>query len=481
MLHKGKFLLPILVVMNVQAQTLKEDVVEVLQTNPIVLERLKNYRATKEDKSIANAEYMPTLNFRATAGYNNPGEIKDSIPTADYTNYETSLVLTQNLFNGFSTTNKVSYQEKRILASAYNYIEKVNDTAFEMTNAYLNVLRTSKLLETAQLNVEIIEGIYGKVKDLYEAGLTTNSEVKKIESSLSLAKSNLVVQQNNAHDAEYSYRRVLGRMPQTDAMQEPLLDVTMPESRQRASEYAIEHNPSMIVSRYNIEGAGYLMKQRKNGYYPTVDLEISQFLNDRSRQNPFDQQDDRFRARVVLNWNLFRGGTDSSEEQKQISKVHQEIEIKRDLKRQVIEGLDLSWDAYTFIASQLDFLREYKKHSEKTLELYQDEYDLGRRSLLDLLAAQNDVISSHNQLINAEYDYLFSKYRILDAMGLLVLAVTGDTKDIDAKVGINNDHDDIVDTLPVGYDVDNDKIPDNLDLCDNSLKADNIMPDGCRK
>lgn len=53
----------------------------------------------------------------------------------------------QNLFDGFGTTNKVDYQEARILVAAYNYIEKSNDIGFQMTNAYLNVLRSYELLQ----------------------------------------------------------------------------------------------------------------------------------------------------------------------------------------------------------------------------------------------------------------------------------------------------------------------------------------------
>ena len=54
--------------------TLKESVVEVMNTNPVVLERLKNYRVTQQDLSIAESEYYPTVDFRASLGYNNAGD-----------------------------------------------------------------------------------------------------------------------------------------------------------------------------------------------------------------------------------------------------------------------------------------------------------------------------------------------------------------------------------------------------------------------
>lgn len=474
--------------------TLQESVIEVMNTNPVVTERLKNYRATQQDLSIAESEYYPSVDFRASLGYNNGGSIKDSnngswdhqAVDSQYNNYETSLILTQNLFDGFSTTSKVNYQEARILAAAYNYIEKSNDLAFKMTTAYLNVVRSYELLQTARENVQINEEIYNNVKDLFDSGLTTDSEVKKIESALSLARSNLTVQRNNSRDTEYSFRRVLGRMPIVAQMNRPELNISMPESIERAALYAINHNPSLLVSRYNIKGAQALHKQTQKDFYPKLDLELAQNFNDHDldqQVNGYSQVDDRFSARLVLSYNLFRGGADKAAVQREISKINQEIEIKRDLKRQVIEGLDLSWNAYEMIAQQLKDLHDYSRFSEKTLELYKEEYDLGRRSLLDLLSAQNDVINSRSQIIIAEYDHLLARYRILDAMGLLPMAIVGDTEDFTSRVNLYVDGQahEILDSVPVKLDVDEDNIVDNEDLCDNSLLENNIMPYGCKK
>ncbi len=105
---------------SLNAITLKESVAEVLNTNPIVQERLKNFRETQQDLNIANSEYLPSLDFVSTYGHNEAGNIRGSVDNYHYKNYTNSLKLTQNLFNGFSTTHKVDYQKARVLASAYH-------------------------------------------------------------------------------------------------------------------------------------------------------------------------------------------------------------------------------------------------------------------------------------------------------------------------------------------------------------------------
>ena len=319
---------------------------------------------------------------------------------------------------------------------------------------------------------------------MFESGLTTDSEVKKIQATLSLARSNLTVFKNNARDFEFKFRRSFGRLPDVDTLEKPDFDVQLPESIERAALYAIENNPTILVSRYNVKGAQALYKQRQKEYYPKIDFQASQTYNDHDETgNGFDVADDRFKAQVILTYNLFRGGADKAEVQKNVSKINQEVERQRDLRRQIIEGLDLSWSANEMLEKQLVDLKDYSEFAEKTLELYKEEYDLGRRSLLDLLSAQNDVINSRSEIIKAEYDQLFAKYRILDAMGLLVVSVNGSADEFSSKVNLyadNNAHE-ILDTIPVVLDSDNDKIADDIDLCANSLNENNIMPYGCKK
>ncbi|MDY0321577.1 MAG: TolC family outer membrane protein [Arcobacteraceae bacterium] len=470
---------------NVSALTLQESVSEVLNTNPVVVERLKNYRTTQQDLKIAESEYYPRLDLKAITGYNDAGDVKTSrVADIDYRNYETALTLTQNIFDGFGTMHKVDYQEARILAAGYHYIETANDMAFKMTNAYLNVLRAYELLQVSLENVQIIESLYEKVNILYEGGYTTDSEVQKIKSALSLANSNLTVQKHNTLDAEKAYRRILGRLPEIENMTKPAVDMQIPESIERAAMIAIKNNPSIMVSHYNIEGAQALHKQRKKEYYPKVDFELSQHYNDVSKlNNGFDQPDDRLRARLIMTFNLYKGGADSADVQKHLSTIHQEVEIQRDLQRQVIESLDFSWNAYEMIQLQLKDLKEYKGFAEKTLELYKEEYDMGRRTLLDLLSAQGDVINAKIEIIQAEYEHLFAHYRILDAMGLLVQKLTKNENFLAKNVNINTSEKAhfIEDTLPINYDVDGDKIPDSVDLCNNSLANKSIMPYGCQK
>jgi len=464
---------------NLDAFTLEQSVKEAINTNPIVRERLSNFKEVQQDLNIAESEYYPSLDYRASVGLNSAGNYKDNVDDIDYRHYTHSLKLTQNIFNGFSTTNKVDYQKQRILAAAYHYIENTNDVAFQMVGAYLDAIRSFRLLQNAKDNVIVNNKIYEDVQSLYDNGLTTKSEMTKIYSSLALAKSNLVVQENNTIDKGFRFKRLLGREVTISELSLPKLDLVMPESIERATMYAIKNNPSILVSNYNIKGAQSLYREKKSKFYPKVDLEIEQLYNDVNKDNSFDSPDDRTRAYLTLSWNLYKGGAHESDIQKSRSSITKEVEIQRDLKRQTIESLELSWSAYEMLTKQLSELYRYYEFSNETLESYQREYEMGRRTLLDLLSAQNDLINAKSQIINAQTDKLFAQYRILDAMGLLVTSIVDKQEYNKISYPIEKPFVIEEDKLPVKLDVDSDGVVDALDICDSSLTGDNIKPTGC--
>ncbi len=488
---KKRLIIVLSVVASLSAQDLRMTVDEVLSTNPIILERLKNYNATKEDITSAKSGYYPKLDLSLGAGVENSKRtdafgkknLRDkngnTVSSLNLSVYQNSLTYTHNLFKGFETTYQVEQQEHRTVAAAYSYIEKVNDTSFEMVNTYLQVMRNRELLDTAKANVEINREIFKKVQKLYNAGLTTLSEVNKIESSLSLAKSNYVVQENTLMDVTYNMQRVLGRYLNPENMSRPELNIELPANIETAAQYAMQNNPSLLVSKYNIKLAQSTYKEKKSPFYPSLDVEVSQSMN--KNLSAIEGEDNRFRAMAFVRYNFFNGFADEAALQKSVSNIHQEVESKNSLRRNVIEGLNLSWAANEKLTDQLEHLKDYKKFSLKTLTLYSKEYDLGRRSLLDLLSAQNDFIGSKSQIINTEYSMLFAKYRILDAMGILVPTVIGNTDIVYSNVGLLGQTPQNEDSLPVSFDRDRDLIVDEEDICNNSLSTEMRGIFGCKK
>ncbi len=417
------------------ALTLQEGVDEVLSTHPVVQETLHNYRATLEDLRTSESQYLPSLDYYGTIARERTNNPNTAFQTVSLTSYQHSLQLTQNLFNGFGTVYEVDYNNARILAAANFYIENANDAAYQMVSTYINVLKNRDLLCIAESNVKFNEEIYAKVNKLYGAGMTTRSESEKADSSLALAKSNYIVAKNNLDDSLYNLERVLGRHVPVEELHNIQYTGDMPATLEEMKSYAKVHNPSVLVRDYNIKAAKAQKAQSYKNYYPKIDaFARKSWGNDLSG---IDGKDTRSAIGLTLSYNLYRGGADESQIQKNLSKIYQESETKRDTVRKLDEQGELAWSAKTHLTEQLKQLEHYNETSAKTLELYQKEYDLGRRTLLDLLVAQNEYIAAQQQIVVAQNNLLFSYYRINDAMGSMVQNILGSTTEsYTQKVGL---------------------------------------------
>jgi len=446
------------------ALTLQEGVDEVLSTHPVVQERLHNYRATLEDLRITEAQYLPTLDYTGTLAREWTDSPSTNFQSRTLNSYEHSLLLTQNLFNGFGTVYEADYNKARILAAANNYIENANDVAYQLIDKYITALKNRDLLCIAEANVAFNEDIFAKVNKLFDAGMTTRSESEKADTSLSLAKSNYVVAKNNLEDSLYNLERVLGRHVNIDELENVTFTGEMPVNLEDMRAFARTHNPSILVTEYNIKAADAKRSASYKNYYPKIDAFARKSLA--KDVGGLYGEDKRFKFGLTLTYNLYRGGADEAQIQQNLSKVYQESENKRDTLRKLDEQGGLSWSAKTHLTEQIELLKRYEVTSAKTLELYQKEYDLGRRTLLDLLVAQNDHISAQQQIVVSENSLLFANYRILDSMGSMVQNVLGSkTETYTQKVGLK-----VMDNA-----LDNDENVDNLIFADR--KNDPYMRD----
>ena len=408
---------------SLNALTLQEGVDEVLATNPIIQERLYNYKSTLEDLRITESQYLPSLDYSGNFAKDKTDSPNTNFDSRTLYNYEHSLQLTQNLFNGFGTIYEADYQKARILAAANHYVENANDVAYSFINQYIAVLKARDTLVVAKESISFNDEVFGKVKKLFDSGSTTRSEFEKIDTSLSLAQSNYIVAQNNLEDALFNLERVLGRYVKAEELEAVTFSGVLPTSENEMKDFAKEHNPSVLVSHYNIKSAEAQRQASYKNYYPKIDAYARKSWAEDIGGSI--GKDERSIIGIRISYNLYRGGADEAQIAKSLTQISREQETKRDVIRKLDEQGRLAWSAKTYVAQQLDFLQKYAKTSAKTLELYQQEYDLGRRTLLDLLVAQNDFVAARTQVIKAKNDLLFSNYRILDAMGTMVQNVLG--------------------------------------------------------
>ena len=136
-----------------------------------------------------------------------------------------------------------------------------------------------------------------------------------------------------------------------------------------------------------------------------------------------DEQVDDLTVMLRMRYNLYRGRSDEAKKQQFAHLVEKAKEVRNNTYRQVEQETRLAWVAYEAVRDQIPVLEDYVRDSESTKAAYIQQFDLGRRTLLDLLNTENEMITAKQSLVTARQDLLYNEYRIFRAIGELLYTV----------------------------------------------------------
>jgi adhesin transport system outer membrane protein len=420
----------VLLSLPLNAMTLSEMVEETLYSNPQMQKHVSDYKAVKYDLDRAKADYLPTLDLSGAYGYE---KVEKRLFDNDLMRREVGLIGRENLFRGFNTIYDVKEQEARIEGARESALQTANTLALRSAEVYLKVLQQKYLLDVEQENIDTHERIYAMIREKTDQGLGRRSDVEQTEGRLALAYANYITQMNNFQDSLANFTRVYGRDYPVSQMQMPENPSLPAGNLEELQMMALQYNPTLRLETADIDTRQAKYNKDKSLFYPTIDAELSGDWNDNI--SGIEGQDDSYKAMLRLGYNLYNGGADEALRLQNIQYVESQRESKKDQERAVKEKVRLSWISAQVISRQLRCLELHAKLSKKASDSYAKEYQLGRRSLLDLLNVELEYNSAKQKIITANYELLFSYYRILEAMGLLNYSLQSNIEnDVEAKL-----------------------------------------------
>ena len=395
--------------------TLEEGAKSILSSNPTFKESVETYRGVLKEYNIAENGYFPTLDLVGSYGY-------EKVKTAtgvdnDGLMDETSLVLNQNLFNGFATENTIKQQKNRLDAAAFGVAERADRTLLSFVNAYSTLLKQKELLLLAQENVKTHEVIFKQIKERSDSGFGRLSETQQAGSRYTLAQSNLIAQENNYRDAVSTFEKLYGQRVDADDLAKPIFTAVIPANFDLIKEKSFTCNPSMKVQEANIRLADALREGSKAAFYPKVDLELAGTVE--YDTDGIDGRDESYSALLKFRYNLYNKGADLLTKERYSVLMLKEKETLANLQRSLMESVTFSWESYTSTQKRIALLKEHRDFSQQTLNSYQQEFAIGKRDLINMLDAEGEYYSARQALVEAEATLAYAQYRLLDNMGVL--------------------------------------------------------------
>ena len=461
----------------VSAEDMFDVVRDSISAHPQVKEKVHVYRQVLADESIANSGWRPSVDIEASTGFYDTESPSTGNTSIDYDSTRVELSVTQNLFNGYDTTNQIEQTKFRAKAALFDIYDAADNIALDTAQAYLEVLKQRRLHILATENVNSHETILAQIRERNNSGVGRRSQLQQTEGRLARANASLIAQQNNLEDSVTLLHQLLGRYVDPERMMDPELPVLPPEDLNTLIDQALTQHPAMQVAMNNIEASRSDYERSRSSRYPNLDLRFaSEWGNDIGGVSGDTEE-----LSLVLNltYNFYDGGADRADQEKRVSAVYEQKEFAARVRRQIINTLRLAWVADESLTRQIEFLNQHVIKARETVDSYREEFFIGQRDLIDLLDAENELNTAQNQYTEAYYDALAARYRIYEGMGRLFEALNLETQLSESDLQVARIQARAVDALPLPKDEDEDKEEDQLDHCDNSRAQVSVNDYGC--
>jgi len=407
---------------NLEAENLRDAVNGTIASNPDVLIAGSERDSVEQQMEQARAGFFPQVDITVGTGWeysDNPATRATGHGSRNFNRDEAEILLRQLLYDGQGTESEFERNRARVNSHAYDTFSAAESIGLKAVEAYLNVIKGKKLVQLAENNLDNHQQTYDRIVKRGESGISSKADVQQALGRLALAQTNLMSEENKLEDAIAAYTNIVGNKP--EYLEEPVTPVNLlPDSMDAALEMALDNHPRLKSAEADVDAARKQYESAKSLFYPRVHLELSGSNNDNLDGIPGKNKDAQAMIRGRYN---FTGGKDIARRQETVFQLDQAREIRNRTHRQVTESMKLSWHAYDTASSQLDYLKTHVDASQQALLAYRKQFNIGQRTLIDLLDQENEVFRANINYINGLYSLAYSAYRILAGTGKLLWAL----------------------------------------------------------
>lgn len=417
------YVLPLTLVISLPAysQTLPETMQHAMGVHPEIQAGVNGRLAADKQLAAARGGYLPSVDL--LAGYGREGTDNTSTRATGRHGSETlsrgesSLRLSQMVFDGFATRSEVGRQQATVNSRAYALLGTSERTALDVAEVYIDVLRRQEMVRLAQDNLRSHERIYDQISLRSQRGVGRLADQDQAEARLAQARNNLITEQTNLADARTNFYSVAGLDP-VELVEPAGLSGQLPATLQDARQALMANSPILRSAESDVAATEQQYEAAKSLFYPRFDAELS-----RNADNDIDGvngHSNEWQAMLRMRYNLFAGGSNKADLESKSYQVNQALDIRNNAMRVLNEDLGLSWNALNNAREQLPIAREYVEYSTRVRESYQKQFSIGERTLLDLLDSENELFTASRRLTDLRYSELFTQYRIKATMGELL-------------------------------------------------------------
>lgn len=403
--------------------TIKESVVAAVKHHPQIKSLLHNRDAVSNDLSSALGRFFPSLDLSVNYGLQNYDSTTTRAQNKDdetNTASDSTLLLTQNIFDGMNRYNDYQGSKKRLESAEHRLFDNVENIALDAIRAHIDIVRERRLVALAGRNITDHQDVLDSIAERVAGGAGNKADEMQARGRVARAETTLISYMGNLRIAEAEYRRITGMEPG------PLQDTgfqleAIPATMDSVMEKTLEENPKIKAIKADVAATQNDKGVVTSSYMPTVDVELSsRYTNDLDGSESYVHDN---RAMLALNWNLFNGTSDFYDRQSADDRVKEAKANLQDTVEDLSRQVATAWTEYQTAVQSIQKHQEALQYSMESRDMYLIQFNVGQRSMLDVLDSINEVFSNSVLLETAMSNRVFSLYRFLTLEGRLIQAL----------------------------------------------------------
>lgn len=400
------------------AETLESALSRAYIASPLINGERAGVRAVDERVPQALSGYRPRIRASADIG-RTWSEREDRLGNTTQSALSPrgiGLTIEQTIYNGGRTASAVRLAESQVFAARQNLEASVQDILYQAAQAYMNVLRDTAILNLQRNNLDVLSEQLRQTQDRFDVGEVTRTDVAQSEARVAAARSQVSLAEANLRSSVAIYRRIVGVDPRQLApgnVPQHLIPATVDV----AVSIALAENPNIAAARHALDAAQAAVRRAEGELLPTLGVQAS--VDHRYNNNISGDRVTSGSVVARLDVPLYQGGEVSSRvrEAKEVAQQRRfDVEFVRDQVRAAVIG---AWGQFEAATAQIMAAQAQVSAAETALTGVREEARVGQRTTLDVLNAQQELLSARVNLITAQRDRVVNAYAVLQAMGRL--------------------------------------------------------------
>jgi adhesin transport system outer membrane protein len=404
-----------------QAQeSLVEALQRVLKEHALIRVVDADVDVAKNQLAMERSAWLPRANVRGSYGYQDIE--RDVGASDDYNPSEITVGATQLLWDFGATNDAIERARRNLSKEELEHETQRQNLLLAGIEAHLKLVRAQQVLEYANESERNVMRQTQLENTRLEAGKGYTTDVLQAKAQLAGAQARRVTAQGQLLNAQHRYRAVFGDasalQPATETIAAPSRG--MPADLDTALNAVDTQNIDLLAARERAQlQAADRDAIRSREFMPRIDLVVEK--SKKSEYDGFIGDREDLKAMVQATWSFDFGMRQSRAVDAAASAFRSEQEKARYVSVQVLEETRNAWADYTTAREREAFLAEQVDLAQRFVDLARKERELGRRSLLDVLNGETNLINARSDAAAARTDVVLASFRIMRALGTLAL------------------------------------------------------------